>query len=99
MKALSALGRYPYAPEKAFTYGELRSRLKEAGFESVERTGILFVPGVLRMLDLFLWLRWPGLTRVTSMLLAPFEQLEDASPRLARHGYLVACVARKPEVA
>ena len=54
------------------------------------------MPGVLRMLDIFLWLRWPGLTRFTSACLKPFEGLEAASGTLSEHGYLVACVAQKP---
>ena len=98
VKLLSAIGRYPYHPETAFTYGELRGRLQRAGFHSAERAGLLFMPGVLRMLDVFTWLRWPELTRVTSVLLGAFERVESSSPTLARYGYLVACVARKPEV-
>jgi hypothetical protein len=33
--------------------------LRDVEFEILERSGILFMPGALRMLDLFVHVNWP----------------------------------------
>ena len=94
---LEAIDRYPYAPEKSFTRAELRREVEAAGLNVVEMTGILALPGVLRMLDLFLHVRKGLGPRWTSWFIAPFETLEASIPWLDRIGYLVTAVARKRE--
>ena len=45
---LELLGKYPYAPERSFGARELR-QIEGAGLQVLERTGILALPGVLRL--------------------------------------------------
>lgn len=87
---------YGYGAERAFSRPALRRMLEAEGFVVVEESGILFVPGWLRMLDLacHAWCR--PLARVTGALIAPFAWLDHRFPRLRRHGYLLATVAIKP---
>jgi len=93
--ALTMIGRYPYAPEKSFTRAELRRDVEGAGLEVVEMTGILALPGVLRMLDLFLHVRKGLAPRWTEWFVKPFAAAEERFAWLARIGYLVTAVARK----
>ncbi|MAG34735.1 MAG: hypothetical protein CL878_00575, partial [Dehalococcoidia bacterium] len=93
---LTRVGMYPYAPERAFSYRELRRTCQQAGFAIVSRTGLLFLPGWLRMLDVALYRRWPRVAQLTGPLCQPFEWLETRFDLVARHGYLIACVVRKP---
>ncbi len=93
---LNALGRYAYGYELSFTRGQLERMLGEAGFEVVARTGILFMPGWLRMLDLFLFVRRPSWSAPLKPLIAPFAWLYHRSDLVKRSGYLIAAVVRKP---
>jgi SAM-dependent methyltransferase len=93
--ALTLIGRYPYAPEKSFTRAELRRDVENAGLEVVEMTGILALPGVLRMLDLFLHVRKGLAPRWTEWFVKPWDAAEDRFAWLARIGYLVTAVATK----
>lgn len=93
---LHRLGRYPYGMEVAFTPGALRRLLTAAGFRVSATSGILFMPGWLRMADLWLNARRPRLTFLTGWLVRPFAWLYRHVPALRRHGYLIACVAEKP---
>jgi SAM-dependent methyltransferase len=99
VRALSGLDLYPYAPERSFTPRVLRRRLEAAGFRVTATTGLLFIPGWLRMLDLWCHTRCPQLSQIMGCLTRPFEWLEARVPAVRRHGYLVACVAHKPEPA
>lgn len=92
---MTLAGKYPYAPEKSFTRGELRRDVENAGLEVVEMTGILALPGVLRMLDLFLHVRRGLAPRWTAWFIKPFDLAEGRFAWLARIGYLVTAVARK----
>ena len=93
---LSLFGLYPYGLEKSFTPGELQRLLESVGFRVTARTGILFMPGWLRMLDLWCHYRVPGLTAITGPLVKIFAALYRRFPGLRRFGYLTACVAVKP---
>jgi SAM-dependent methyltransferase len=93
---LDLLGRYPYAPEKSFGARELHRDIEGAGLEVMERTGILALPGALRMLDLFLHTRGLPFGGLTSALSAPFEYCERRFQAAAKTGYLMAMVARRP---
>jgi SAM-dependent methyltransferase len=94
--AFNRLGLYAYGYEKSFSIGELEGMLREIGLRPVARSGVLFMPGALRMLDLFLYVNWPGTARVMDPLIRPFAWLYRRFDALKRMGYLVASVARKP---
>ena len=94
---LYRLGLYGYGFEKSYTRRTLRAMLERTGFEITDETGILFIPGWLRMLDLACH-AWLGpLSTVSGAAVAPFAYLSRRFPRLRRHGYLLAAVVRKPE--
>jgi SAM-dependent methyltransferase len=93
---LNAGGLYGYGMEKSFTPGALQRLLESAGFRVTARTGILFIPGWLRMLDLWLHTRRPGLTSLTAGPVRVFAWLYRRIPALRRHGYLTVCVAERP---
>lgn len=93
---LSAVGLYGYGFEKSYSRASLRRMLRASGLEVVHETGILFIPGWLRMLDLacHVWCR--PLSRLTGLLVQPFEWLDAHVPSVRRHGYLLATVVTKP---
>ncbi len=95
--ALQALRLYGYGYEKSYSRRALRLMLERAGFEVVAETGILFLPGWLRMLDLAChsWCR--PLAVLTGALVRPFAFLDRRVPALRKHGYLLATVAVKPK--
>jgi hypothetical protein len=82
--------------EKSFTPGALRRLLEGAGFRVTAQTGILFIPGWLRMLDLWLHTRRPGLTALTAGPVRLFAWLYRTIRGVRRHGYLTVCVAERP---
>ena len=95
---LQRAGLYAYGAERAFSRRELRAELEARGFRVVAETGILFIPGWLRMLDLacHVWCR--PLAPATRALVAPFVRLDRRFPALRRHGYLLATVVVKPAI-
>jgi SAM-dependent methyltransferase len=93
---MNALNVYGYGLEKSFVPAELRALLRRAGFEVQDLSGILFIPGWLRMLDLWCHTRAPVLTRVTGALISPFAWTFSHVSAVRRHGYLIACVATRP---
>ena len=92
----NAFGRYPYGREKSFTAGGLKRLLESAGFRAFGRGGILFLPGWLRILDLWCHVHAPRLARLTGWLVSPFAWAYRRFPALRRHGYLIAWAAIKP---
>lgn len=92
---LDAFGQYLYAPEKSFSSGELRRDLENAGLRPIERTGILTLPGFLRMADLFFYTRGIPLYRLSPLFLAPFQFLETRWRWPGRFGYLLTWIAAK----
>ena len=93
---LRAFGLYAYGREKSYSRRALRRMLEAAGLEVVAETGILFIPGWLRMLDLLAHTRLRPLERVTAPTVALFAWLDRRFPSLRRHGYLLASVAVRP---
>ncbi len=93
---LQALGKYPYAPERSYTFRQLCRMAERAGLKVAGRGGVLFMPGSLRMLDLFIHLRMPALRPIAAAAVKPFARVTDVLPSLNRHGYLVAVIAEKP---
>jgi ubiquinone/menaquinone biosynthesis C-methylase UbiE len=96
VSVLSLFGLYPYGMEKSFTPKELQRLLESVGFRVATRTGILFMPGWLRMLDLWCYYRCRKVTRLTGSLVRVFAWFYRRFPRVRRYGYLTACVAVKP---
>lgn len=92
---LNSLNIYPFGQEKSFGMKRLERMLEEAGFRVVGRTGILFIPGWLRMIDLFWHERWPRSSFLLGPLVSPFAFLYRKCPSLRRLGYLIACVVQK----
>ena len=96
---LYRLGLYGYGFEKSYSRRTFRRMLTRAGFEVTAETGILFIPGWLRMLDLacYTWAR--PLSRLTGLAVAPFHHLSRWLPWLRRYGYLLTTVAVRPAAA
>jgi SAM-dependent methyltransferase len=92
----NAFGAYPYGMEKSFTQSGLRRLLESAGFRAIGQSGILFIPGWLRMLDLWCHVHAPRLSRLTGWLVSPFAWAYRSFPVLRRHGYLIAWAVAKP---
>ena len=93
---LDAFGQYLYAPEKSFGARELRRDVEQTGLKVVERTGILTLPGFLRMADLFFYTRGLPFYRLSPLFLAPFQYAETRWRWPGRFGYLLTVVADKP---
>jgi SAM-dependent methyltransferase len=94
--ALSRVGLYAYGFEKSYSRRQLREMLQRSGVEVVAETGILFMPGWLRMLDLALHSCWPPLAWLTRPAVGACAWLDRQVPLLRRHGYLLASVGVKP---
>jgi SAM-dependent methyltransferase len=94
---LDLFGKYAYSPEKAFSSPELRGVIERTGLAVRERTGILSIPGLLRLADVYCFTRGIGLYRLSPLALWPFEHLETRYRWPGRFGYLMAMVADKVE--
>lgn len=92
---LTRFGKYPYAPEKVFSAAELRRVIEQGGLHVIRRTGILTIPGLVRMADVFLYRRGLHLRRLMPLILRPFELLETRFRWPATFGYLIAMVVEK----
>jgi exosortase/archaeosortase family protein len=93
---LSAVGLYAYGFEKSYSRRQLNRMLDRSGLVPVVSTGILFIPGWLRMADLALHVWCRPLTRLAGPAIGLFEWLDDRFPSVRHHGYLVVSVALKP---
>jgi SAM-dependent methyltransferase len=93
---LNQLHLYAYGMEKSFTSRGLRRLLESAGFRVTAHTGILFMPGWLRMADLLCHTRVPHLSWIAGAFVKPFAWAYRYLPFVRRHGYLIACVVTKP---
>lgn len=96
---LQRLGLYSYGVEKSFTPGGLRRLLEAEGFRVTAQSGVLFMPGWLRMFDLWCLTRLPRLAPLSAQLVRPFAWLYRHVPRVRKYGYLTFCVAEKIDVA
>lgn len=95
VRALDLFDKYPYSPEKSFSAGELRRVVEHSGLRVLRRTGILTIPGIIRMADLFFYRRNIPLHRLTPFFVWPFEYLETRWEWPGVLGYLIALVAEK----
>jgi len=94
--ALYRLGLYGYGYERSFTRGALRRMIAAEGLRPIADTGILFIPGWLRMAELFIRSRIPALRGLADAMVWPFVWLDRVSSVQRRFGYLIVCVAEKP---
>jgi S-adenosylmethionine decarboxylase len=97
--AIHRFGLYGYGYEKSYSRRALRRMIEDAGLDVTIESGILFIPGWLRMLDLWCFTRVRPLAAVTGLLVRPFAWLDGRIRALRRHGYLLASVAVKPGAA
>ena len=95
---LDRLGKYAYSPEKSFSSRELRRDIERTGLVVRARTGILAIPGILRLADVFCYTRGIPLYRLSPLALWGFERLETRYRWPGNFGYLLAMVAEKPAV-
>ena len=93
---LYRLGLYGYGFEKSYSAATLRKMLEHSGFRVSALTGILFIPGWLRMADLALHVWARPLARMTGLCVKPFAYLSRRFAALRRHGYLIAAVGERP---
>jgi len=93
---LDRFGLYAYSPEKSFSFRELARDVEAAGLRVVRRTGILALPGIVRMADLFLYTRRIPLFKLSPLVLRPFQFAELRWDWVRRNGYLLAAVVEKP---
>ncbi len=95
---LDVFGMYHYSPEKSFSAGELRRVIEGAGLQVRSRTGILALPGFLRMADLFVFTRGLPGSGLMRSLIRPFDFLETRYRWPGYFGYLLTMVAEKPAI-
>jgi len=94
---LRVLGLYSYGYERSFRRKSLERLLEDAGFKIEGVGGVLFMPGILRLLDLYFHVHFPAGTKLTAPLIVPFAFMYRKFPAVRRHGYLVTSIAQKPE--
>ena len=93
---LYRLGLYSYGFEKSYSRASLRRMLADAGFRVVSDDAILFIPGWLRMLDLFFHTKWRPGVELTRVGVDAFRWIGEHVPAVRRHGYLVVAVGERP---
>ncbi len=96
VSVLRVLRLYSYGYERSFRRKDLERLLEDAGFKVQGVSGVLFMPGILRMLDLYLHVHFPVATKLTTPFIAPFAGLYRKFPSLRRHSYLITSIAQKP---
>lgn len=92
---LDRFGAYAYSPEKSFSGSELRQVIESTGLAVRERSGILTIPGLLRMADLFCFKRSIPLYHLSPLALFPFGFIETRYRWPGRFGYLMAMAAER----
>lgn len=92
---MQKLGVYPYGLERWYSIETLCQQAEESGLKVVGRDGILFLPWMLRFLDLYLWLHCRWACALTSLLTRPFRRLMRRPGLAEKYGYLTVAVAGK----
>jgi SAM-dependent methyltransferase len=93
---LQKLGLYSFGYEKSFSKKEMAQILKKNDFIILDQSSILFMPGILRILDLFSYVHFRPLTKITKVLLSPFEALYNHFEFFRHYGYLIVFLVKKP---
>lgn len=93
---LTLLGMYPYAPESPYSRRKLKRVIREANLEIVDNTGVLFMPGILRMIELGLYKYYPEFSnKLFSPIFKFFHSIEKKYNWAKKNAYLIACVCKK----
>lgn len=95
-RALQLAGLYHYGDERSYTPGQLRRLAQRAGFRAVGLSGVLFLPGWLRMAELFAHARGWRSAWWLGRCSRPFRRAYRRWPALRRHGYLLALGVERP---
>jgi len=95
VKILDLFGKYPYSPEKSFSYKEFKNAVEEQDLQVRSRSGILAIPGLFRLADLYLFSRKIPFYRLTPLIIRPFEFMEKRWDWASRLGYLIALIVEK----
>jgi SAM-dependent methyltransferase len=92
---LDTFGLYLYSPEISFSWRGLRQHVEASGLQVRRRRGILFMPGILRMLDLFFLHNGINLFLLMKLMLSPFEFVEKRWKWSHLLCYLIAAETQK----
>ena len=95
VKILDILGKYPYSPEKSFGYKEFKNAVEDQNLQVCNRSGILAIPGLIRLADLYLFSRKIPFYKLTPLIIGPFEFMEQRWDWTNRLGYLIALIVEK----
>ncbi|MCK4667546.1 methyltransferase domain-containing protein [Candidatus Dependentiae bacterium] len=88
---------YSFGLEKSLDVAELRNLFFKNKFRILNSGSMLFLPGILRIIDLFFFKYFRFLTKVTEILYKPFQFLKRKIPFLRLSGYLIYIVVEKKQ--
>lgn len=97
VKVLDLFGKYLYSPEKSMGASELKRIVERSALRVRCRTGLMLMPGFIRLADLYFYTRGIPLHKLTPLLLWPFEQLESRREWTRKLGYLLVVIAEKSD--
>lgn len=95
VNVLTTLNIYPYGMEKSFTRKELGKIIEKEGLKIIDESGLLFIPGGIRILDIWLNQKIKPLCKITGTISKIFNKIEQKIKPLRKHGYMIACIAQK----
>ena len=97
VNVLDLFGKYLYAPETSMAASKLKRIVERSDLRVLYRTGLLLMPGFIRMADLYFYTRGIPLHKLTPLLLWPFEQFESRLEWIRKLGYLLVVIAEKSD--
>lgn len=92
---MQRLGLYSFGYEKSFSKKKMIQLLKKANFKIINQSSLLFMPVIIRILDLFLYKHFRPLVKFSNALITPFAFLYNHSTFIRGHGYLIAFIIEK----
>lgn len=92
---MQRMGLYPFGFEKSFSKKKMIQLLKNADFKIIYQSSLLFMPGFLRILDLFFYCHLRPLVKYNKVLMTPFVSLYNHFKFFRSHGYLIAFIVEK----
>ncbi len=92
---LKQIKLYAFGYEKSFTRKQFINLLEKTGFKILAEESLLFMPGWLRMMDLFCFQHAPYLLSSTQKLINFFDFLYKKNGFFHRRGYLLAMILKK----
>jgi SAM-dependent methyltransferase len=97
VRAMQWCGLYDYGAERSYSPAALRRMARGAGFRVLGLSGVLFLPGWLRMAELFAHARGWHAGRWLGATSEPFRAAYRRWPWIRRHGYLLALGVERPK--